>query len=248
MLIISKFHDYYDTVIKSAGVDKSIVFNRTERKVVFEWPRNKSGFVSHSFPHRDYQHISEYYRRKDEVGFGCFAVGFCGKTYCGIKIGQTHIYGDDAFAWIDEENKKGRWGDWEMENKIPYWKEFKFPMEMFRNYNSPILLLNAPEFNDLDRNQLDSISHTLRFGKYLSLRINPVLKDCEFHKVIDAFTAFQEIQMFVSGVLGKTEKETVKISDNNKIVEHGFDPKWSFRKPSKVTKNNFQKRDDALTF
>ena len=59
----------------------------------------------------------------------------------------------------------------------------------------------------------------------------------EFYKVIDAFTAFQEISMFIGGVLGIGEKEIVEIEDKYKIGQHGFD-KWSFRKePSKKKRN-----------
>ena len=42
--------------------------------------------------------------------------------------------------------------------------------------------------------------------------------------------------MFISGVLGVGERPIVKISDKNKIIEHGFDYKWSFRKESKGKK------------
>ena len=42
--------------------------------------------------------------------------------------------------------------------------------------------------------------------------------------------AFQEIEMYISGVLGINNKPTVEISDKNKIVGRGFDLKYSFRK------------------
>jgi len=65
--------------------------------------------------------------------------------------------------------------------------------------------------------------------------INPVLKDYEFYKIFDSYQAFQEIQMFISGVLGSKEKDIIMIEDKYKIASHGFD-KWSFRKePEKKT-------------
>jgi hypothetical protein len=45
--------------------------------------------------------------------------------------------------------------------------------------------------------------------------------------------AFQEIQMFISGVLGIDENPTVEVSDKDKIISRGFDYKWSFRKEPK---------------
>ena len=60
--------------------------------------------------------------------------------------------------------------------------------------------------------------------------INPLLKDYQFYKVYDAVQTFQEIQMFISGVLGNKEKEIIEVADKYKITQHGFDKKWSFRK------------------
>ena len=59
--------------------------------------------------------------------------------------------------------------------------------------------------------------------------LNPHYNDYEFYKVFDSFTAFQEIQMFMGGVLGSGEKEIVEVADKYKIGQHGFD-KWSFRR------------------
>jgi len=241
MLIISKFHDYYDTVIKTTGVDKSIVFNRSENQVVFDWPRDKSGFISHQFPHESYYTAPT---KESNNAFMCFVVGFCGKTYHGVEteqgdgysIKRSYFFGEDAFTWMEERKKSKGWTDWLMKENLPYWKEFRFPMTMFQEHKTPILLLSAPQRRDWISCSSEQRTHPLRFGKYQSLRINPILRDWGFHTVIDPFTAFQEIQMFISGVLGGSEKETINLSDKNKIVEHGFDPKWSFRKPPKVAK------------
>jgi hypothetical protein len=46
---------------------------------------------------------------------------------------------------------------------------------------------------------------------------------------MDSFTAFQEISMFLGGVLGAGEKNIVEVEDKYKITQHGFN-KWSFRK------------------
>ena len=33
MLIISKFHDYYDCIIRTTGVDKSVIYKRTTEEI-----------------------------------------------------------------------------------------------------------------------------------------------------------------------------------------------------------------------
>lgn len=55
------------------------------------------------------------------------------------------------------------------------------------------------------------------------------LKNINFPKILDPFTAYQELSMWVGGVLPKTGNEMVSISDEDKITKRGFD-KWSFRK------------------
>jgi len=70
-----------------------------------------------------------------------------------------------------------------------------------------------------------------------NLKINGSLKDVQFYKVFDPYQALQEIEMYVTGVLGANNKPMIEISDEHKIVGHGFDPKYSFRKEPE-NKNN----------
>lgn len=56
------------------------------------------------------------------------------------------------------------------------------------------------------------------------------LKPFRFYKVKDSYTAFQELDMYISGVLGQQAKEMVNISDKDRIYQHGFDG-YSFKKP-----------------
>lgn len=58
----------------------------------------------------------------------------------------------------------------------------------------------------------------------------PTLKDVEFFKVMDAYTIYQELEMWIGGVLPNAGRPMVTISDHDKVGKHGFDPKWSFRR------------------
>lgn len=65
---------------------------------------------------------------------------------------------------------------------------------------------------------------------------NDTLKDLDFVKVLDPVQAFQELSMWVGGVLPKPGNPTVQITDDRvKLAKHGMD-KWSFRKMSEKTK------------
>lgn len=61
----------------------------------------------------------------------------------------------------------------------------------------------------------------------------PELKNVEFFKRFNAYEAFQEISMWVGGVLPKDGPPMVEITDPKiKLAKHGMD-KWSFRTPGR---------------
>lgn len=51
----------------------------------------------------------------------------------------------------------------------------------------------------------------------------------QFFKVKDAYTANQDISMFVGGILPKLESKTVELNNEERIQKAGFDLKVSFR-------------------
>ena len=56
------------------------------------------------------------------------------------------------------------------------------------------------------------------------------LKEIGFATVLDSYTAFQELSMWVGGVLPRNPHPMVEITDDKiKVAKHGMD-KWSFRK------------------
>lgn len=64
----------------------------------------------------------------------------------------------------------------------------------------------------------------------VKLIINPKLSDFEFFNRLDAFSCYQQIEMFINGVLAPKEKESQPLTDKEKIQQYGFDIKSSFRK------------------
>ena len=49
------------------------------------------------------------------------------------------------------------------------------------------------------------------------------------NRIKNSYSAFQDIYMYISGVLGNTEKNMVQISDKDMLYKRGFN-KWSFKK------------------
>jgi hypothetical protein len=65
--------------------------------------------------------------------------------------------------------------------------------------------------------------------------LNPPLKAFNFHRVMDQFACWQEISMWIGGVMPGRQSPMVEISDTSKIAKHGFDPVMGFRKRKEVT-------------
>lgn len=76
-----------------------------------------------------------------------------------------------------------------------------------------------------------AIWHADRYGSGKGWKLNTDgLKDVFFARVVDPYTAFQELSMFVGGVMARPGNSMVRITDDEVLAgKHGFD-KWSFRK------------------
>ena len=64
-----------------------------------------------------------------------------------------------------------------------------------------------------------------KFPVYASggLILNNNLEDLEFYKIIDPFTAYQELSMYIGGVIALNEPDMVEIDDRNMRNKKGFD-------------------------
>ena len=62
------------------------------------------------------------------------------------------------------------------------------------------------------------------------LVVNPLLSHWEFYKVMDAYTAFQELEMFLGGVMAGEDNPMAGISDEDLAKAKGYDC-YSFKKP-----------------
>lgn len=238
MLIISKKKDYYDGVVGSVGIDKSIVYDRTliefDEHEIPEIFYRKKGFYNnfskkdnplHHLGHNALQKTSEY------DGYSYFIVGFCGKLYLGWKFYKeeksknwmqsnftTDITYDREFART-QINQFGY--NYNIEDIFRYFDDYN-AQQLFIKQKTPIFVFDA----DYQRSE---IGKYYRNGKS-KFFVNQNLDEYQFYKVFDAFQAFQEVQMFIGNVL-TGEKEIIDIDDKYKITQHGFD-KWSFRKES----------------
>lgn len=241
MYIISKKKDYYDGVAGTIGIDKTIVYNREtlEFDEKNEFPecfstKGKSWIETREYPFSslNYFDIEKKYN-KEHQKFGYFIIGFCGKLYVGWKLYKEIIeFGNAKLITTITYDKelineifvpvRKYWGGNILNDDINYIENYN-AIDIFRKYKTPVFLFD----NDYNRKYLN-INHYS--GKKEKFIVNPNLSTYEFYKVFDSYQAFQEISMFIGGVLGNNEKQIIEVSDKNKIEQHGFDYNWSFRK------------------
>ena len=233
MYIISKFKDYYDGVVGTMGIDKTLVYERKtieikdNKKMLKEFRgfRNWNNIHKNHFLNIGYADTKS--KKYENNNF--FIVGFCGKLYLGWKFEYKvkewnnrkiiEVIKTDIIYGYENAKKYLKTNFWRsnLNDDVEYVMKYD-PINMFRELNAPIFIYDSdrrsPRKSDI-------------------MIINPILKEWEFYKVMDSFAAFQEISMFIGGVLGIDEKEIIEIEDKYRIAKHGFD-KWSFRRePSK---------------
>lgn len=254
MRIISKFHDYYDTAL-SYGDDASLVYLRhTSEDRVLEDKKHKLRDLIEAEKDRQQAMSIDFYNKVGKhpihLRVQPMFLYFCGKTYPIYKVEHeranehyyyrrrdelsnveyypdkedmfrrcTELTGLDFASYAAKNNQyMYHMGRFTTRNEEPYTKRLDSMLadigrsdkagQILQEYNIPIMLLDT-------------------YGSRLIL--NPRLLDYQVQKVIDPWTAFQEIEMYAGGVLKRQDVMTSTISDKDRIAQHGFD-KWSFRK------------------
>ena len=210
MKIYSKYHDYYDT-IQMYGSDPLCVYNRINTQHTFESLKIKL------------TDIRNVWMRSIKSHQLCFAaVGFCGKIYPYItistmtrtntKISYFYRY-DDVREYLyhdidtNEEHLRSHINHIKTINDF-----FSYP---FYEFKSLFVDYHIPYF------------HVSLFDEIVEF--NHSLKDCQFYKMFDPVSTYQEISMYVSGILGGNSPKLIQIDDKSMLYKKGFDD-MSFKK------------------
>lgn len=230
MRIIAKQKDYYDTAL-GFGHDDTIVYARQEEIL---YPKNVR---DEKFP-EEFKPLLCQSRiiQEDEnrVTFKIITILFCGKLYGGIQVELSinTVFGPKIFieTFYDEESLLKFLSKYKIVISIEDKKKSFWSSNYNRTIKEQIKLRADAKFFDLAIKYMSPII-VIEEGRYShknTIIKNALLKKYQFYKVIDAYQAFQEIDMFLSGVLAPENRPVTEIADKYKIQEHGFD-KWSFR-------------------
>lgn len=209
MRIISSFHDYYDVVQKEYEyVSDDCIYIR-ERSV--EKPKY---FIP--VPVECVQAS-----RHDTLWLRFCILGFCGKiipvfNLRGVTREPLWFYDPNECIEIFNKVKKSSYKSSKCEFEYHYRQIYKFNEEINLNkdkYKELFLVKKSPIFF---------------IEKRKEIIWNMKLLSIEFFRVMDTYSTFQEISMFMNN-LSKSEKPIPKIDDKTMVEIKGFD-KYSFRK------------------
>ena len=236
--------DYYDVAL-SMGIDPRIVLLRGKSKsipVSATAVRDSSKQRHSSEPlegdggsllgrYLEIKNLRYYGGSVAGTEFRSIAVVFCTKVYRGALI-NGHLR--DEGIW--SADKMRDWARKEKNREVVVrqnWRDEKMTLEQyFTPFDAPDALRNYMIANKISI-MVEEEQKAMYAHQEKTFQVNPfTLSKIGFAKALDPYTAFQELSMWIGGVLGGTSPEIVTIKDDRVLIEnHGFDNRFSFRGP-----------------
>lgn len=94
--------------------------------------------------------------------------------------------------------------------------------DLHLRFGSPVLMLSRWRGNR-------GWGSNARAEAVTEVTVDPCLDMLRFSSRIDPFTLFQEVSMFVEGVMPDRSRDMVDLSDRSRVLKGGFDPVYGFR-------------------
>ena len=246
MRIISKHKDYYDSAA-GYGVDTTIVYDRTSKMLPSQSTledeqddvRQHRDIVAacETITNKDhFQHLFPSYHPHNYAIY----VGVAGKIYVGLNL---HVKTGDPKKEIFQ---RGLWGD--SFDDLIVWHPYhltakqlaeptgsrwmtngaKTAAEWFANNEGKRVVENLDLFTKY--NMVSFVARRPQGSQGYIVELNPQLQQFGFQKMLDSFTTFQEISMFVTGVLAQKDQMSNTATDKELLYARGHDD-MSFKTP-----------------
>jgi hypothetical protein len=248
MLIVSKFHDYYDTA-SAFGIDKAVVYNRNTK---FFKSHSRAGIYSDylidlpdgkTLATKGLPKTEQESNRTGNLWISKWVVGFCGQFH--VVVSFRHVtYGlpketetfchsaEEVSQFVERElvksaGRRSRYYYRDRETvRTDVGIKTLFDLSQYTRLESVFQAFKVPVF------AIGSVYPQNGFDeKKGELTINPCLKQIKFMRIKDPATAYQDIYSYISGVLGVPANPMVEVSDEVKAASRGHDGKYSFKKP-----------------
>jgi hypothetical protein len=241
MKIVADFKDFYD-IGMSLGHDHELLYIRKRER------------IAANYYFKRFNINSGYNNKYKNVTNATYIVGFCGKVYPILYF----VSYKDAYQhkWVSAEDNAKNKKDYSNAfcfdskdvdkflekhlNKDTYELYCKGNKSKWTRYSSCMKDSVAKYFQEFDeqQNEFKHIFEEIKAPIFLmdyhdysqnKMIVNACLKDVEFAKKIDPYTAYQELTAYLSNI-AKPEPFVPVPSDKDMVEIKGFDKKWSFRK------------------
>lgn len=212
-------HDYYDCGL-SMGIDPTITLVRGSSKSISVEEAGGSLLGRKLEIKPQLQPLG--------VGIRSVAVVFCDRVYRGAIGSRSDILeGIWSVHNVHSFMKDMKKASIKVESR---WRDEKMTLEQ---YFTPFVTSNKLRDYMISNKVSILVEEELKSYGESFFSVNPfTLKKLGFAKALNPYTAFQELSMWIGGVLGGTSPEIVRITDDKTLIEnHGFDNKISFRGP-----------------
>ncbi len=236
MRILTNFKDYYD--YGNILHDDYITFDRRSSKVSFL--DKEDNFFKNEFK---YSFSNKTLSLSDVSSFNRYTnwtlgvLYFCNKVIPFIKkkpkvLEKVEVYYDvDSFLVKHQNDIESTRPAYYFSTKhyidtinLFFQSDFELKQDLYLKYNTPYFVY------EFDYQRDKNSTHLYNFN----IELLPKLSDYEFYKQFDGHQAYQEIEMFIGNFLKLKENPMIELTDKDKLLQHGFDPKYGFRKtPSK---------------
>lgn len=222
MLIVSKFHDYYDSALGASGVDKSIVYNRiywenggqpkSEKTDPKDFPLYKGDWGSYLPRHNI--HRVEIYQG---------VVIFCGKAYPVLMVPNVE---HREFGMASPPKYRYIYNDFGQDEQLREQISQKDYATLVKKFEGEhVASLQNVDFSHLNKRYDAPIvmAFEWRYGQF-TISANPTLQNIEFYRAVSAYDAFQEIYRFIDTVLVKREDPfPAPLNEKTKLASKGMD-------------------------
>lgn len=243
MRIISNFRDYYDSAL-AYGADKSLVYDRKSNTITY---------TEQTYPFPLIK-LSQWGWHAPTI-FSKY-IGFCGKIYPILKISCTNpdydyhhlartpetihqiCYNIDDVDQIVKMMEK-KYQNIYYSQKPRKYKPNHYNFVRFTRYKCEEFFKYNGNHTNLFFEHKVPIFVAYSGWKYTGNSIgdkiynidtNINLSKYNFPRIFDAYSAFQEISMYLGGVLGVGSPTVPEIDNDTLLQAKGFDLKTSFRK------------------
>ena len=241
MKIISKYKDYYDSV-QSLGIDQTLIYMRKKETIHLETlPDYNNILAIKGGDSIEEIIVLEADKYGDEIAYvdvKKIVIGFCGRLIPAFQLDEYHerkLVGSKTFynaknlsTYFNENKKRFEPDGFFKGHSIRKMNSYLEATIFEKDFSSWFQRMQCPIFQILNNPKNKSLN-PYKHSNEIIIKKNPILKELDFYKVKDAYTAHQDISQYLGGVLTSREALKDNLTNIEKVKKHGFDDTYGFR-------------------